>query len=259
MKKDRAGRLEALRARLSEKYHLDFLGKTVESEDMTLDGMHIIKAYDQNVGIRGLRFLHPRLTGLWHAMTRADSDIYYQRTRDSMTGVVATFCRRHHKKFVFAVAHDYNCMAHPPSPLTWHARVLYHYGLRQADLVIAQTATQQRLLRDNFGVDSTVISNCVPEGGNGAGPATPGREKRLLWIGAFEPVKRLELFLDIAEQLHDCQFDVVGDGNGQLEYVQGVRSRAKAMPNVHLHGVVPRLPRGAVLSAIGRSRVHEPG
>ena len=172
-------------------------------------------------------------------MTRADSDIYYQRTRDSMTGVVATFCRRHHKKFVFAVAHDYNCMAHPPSPLTWHARVLYHYGLRQADLVIAQTATQQRLLRDNFGVDSTVISNCVPEGGNGAGPATPGREKRLLWIGAFEPVKRLELFLDIAEQLHDCQFDVVGDGNGQLEYVQGVRSRAKAMPNVHLHGVVP--------------------
>ena len=35
-----------------------------QSEDMTLDGMRIIKAYDQNVGIRGLRFLHPRLTGL---------------------------------------------------------------------------------------------------------------------------------------------------------------------------------------------------
>lgn len=213
-----------------------------QDREMEIDGMRVIKAYDQNVGIRVLRFLHPRLTSLWRAMRKADADIYYQRTRDSVTGVVAAFCRRHRRKFVFAVAHDYNCMTDPPLRLARHAHVLYLYGLRRADCVIAQTVTQQQLLRKNFGIESTVIPNCATDYGRrlgGAGAAAFARGGRLLWIGAFGPAKRLELLLDVAEQLQDLQFDIVGDGNSESEYVQRLRSRAKSIPNVHLHGTVP--------------------
>ncbi|MBA7694526.1 hypothetical protein ES703_103137 [subsurface metagenome] len=45
--------------------------------------------------------------------------------------------------------------------------------------------------------------------------------------------------MDVAEQYQDLQFDVVGDGNSESEYVQRLRSRAKSIPNVHLHGMVP--------------------
>ncbi len=212
-----------------------------QDNKMEIDGMRIIKAYDQNAGIRVLRFLHPRLTNLWRAMRRANSDIYYQRTSGSLTGIVSAFCRWHQRKFIFAVASDRNCMTDHPYRQLRHERVLYRYGLRRADLIIAQTVTQQRLLRENFGIDSTVIPNCAPDHERCPGETNAvasARERRLLWIGEFTPIKRLELFLDIAEQLHDLQFDVVGDGNSESEYVQHLRSRAKSMPNVHLHGAV---------------------
>ncbi len=215
-----------------------------QDNKMEIDGMRIIKAYDPNAGIRVLRFPHPRLTSLWRAMRRADADIYYQRTSGSITGIVAAFCRWHRRKFVFAVASNYNCMTDPPYRRPRHERVLYLYGLRRADLVIVQTMTQQRLLRENFGIDCTVIPNCAPYHGRcpgGANAVTSARGRRLLWIGALRPVKRLELLLDIAEQLRDVQFDVVGDGDAASEYVQCLRSRAETMPNIKLHGIIPHV------------------
>ena len=215
-----------------------------QDNEMEIDGMRIIKAYDQNAGIPVLRFLYPRLINLWRAMRRYDADIYYQRTRDSITGIVAAFCRCYRRKFVFAIAHDYDCVIDPPHSYSsaWHERVLYCYGLRRADLIIAQTVTQQRLLRESFGVSSTVISNCALNHARcpgGADAAASARGTRLLWVGAFKPTKRLELLLDIAEQHQDLQFDVVGDSNSESDYVQHLRSRAKSIPNVHLHGMVP--------------------
>jgi glycosyltransferase involved in cell wall biosynthesis len=49
----------------------------------------------------------------------------------------------------------------------------------------------------------------------------------------------LELLLEIAEKHRDMQFDVIGDGNAESEYVRRLRSRAMAVPNVRLHGRVP--------------------
>ena len=176
-----------------------------QDEKKEIDGMRIIKAYKPNAGIRILRFVHPRLTSLWRAMKTADADIYYQRTSDSITGVVAAFCYNHHRKFIFAVASDYDCMTDPPFSSPRHTRVLYFYGLRRADLVIAQTVTQQKLLHENFGIKSTIIPNCAPDYKHypvdfDAVASAQGR--RLLWIGAFKPAKRLELLMDIAEQNH---------------------------------------------------------
>ncbi len=213
-----------------------------QDNEMEIDGMRIIKAYDQHVGIPVLRFLYPRLTSLWRAMRRADADIYYQRTSDSITGIVAAFCRRHRRRFVFAVASDASCIFSLSYCTTRHERAFCRYGIRRANLVIAQTATQQKLLRENFGVDSIVIPNCAPNYGccpDGADAVSSALGTRLLWIGSFRPVKRPELLLDVAEQHQDLQFDVVGNDNSESEYVQRLRSRAKSMPNVHLHGMVP--------------------
>ena len=213
-----------------------------QDNEMEIDGMRIIKAYNQNVGIPVLRFLHPRLTKLWRAMRKADADIYYQRTSDAITGIVAAFCRRHRRKFVFGVASNASCLVNLPYCKTRHERVFCRYGLRRANLVIAQTMTQQKLLRENFGIDSRVIPNCAPDYGGcraGADAVASNLRRRLLWIGPFTPVKRLELLLDIAEQNQDLQFDVIGDGNSESDYVQCLRSQAKSMPNVHLLGTVP--------------------
>ena len=213
-----------------------------QEREIEIDGMRIIKAYAPNAGIRVLRFLHPRLTHLWRAMKRADADIYYQRTGGSTTGLVAAFCRQQRKVFVFAAAHDYDCMSDVPYLPQRHARVLYRYGLKRANLVVAQTRTQQRLLRESFGVDSVVVPNCAPDhgpSGNDADAAVPLKDRSLLWVGAFVPVKRPERLLDVAEQLQDLSFDVVGVGDAQSEYVRRLLSRAQSLPNVRVQGRVP--------------------
>ena len=213
-----------------------------QDNDIEVDGMRIIKAYDPNVGIPVLRFSHPRLTSLWRAMKEADADIYYQRKGDSLTGTVAAFCRWHRRQFVFAIASYYDCLADLPDCLAKHERVLYRYGLKRANLVLAQTVTQQKLIHQNFGIDSIVIPNCAPNYWRGSGQAdapTSAQRRHLMWIGRFTPVKRLELLLDIAEKHRDLQFDVIGGGNSESGYVQRLRSRAKSIPNVHLHGIIP--------------------
>lgn len=213
-----------------------------QNHEMDIDGMRIIKTYDPKVGIRMLRFLHPRVTSLWRAMKEANADIYYQRTQDSTTGIMVTFCRWHKRKSVFAAASELDCM--PLSPLLQerHARMLYHYGLRRADRVIAQTERQQKLFDGNFGICSTIVPNCAPDYGfeydNGGRRISSG-QNRLLWIGGFLPVKRLEVLLDVAELFKEAQFDVVGDGDVGSDYVQSLKRRAHSIPNVHLHGKVP--------------------
>jgi glycosyltransferase involved in cell wall biosynthesis len=213
-----------------------------QDDELEIDGMRIVKAYDQNVGMRALRFVHPRFTGLWRAMKRADADIYYQRTGSDETGMVAAFCRLYRRTFVFAVASDAHCAARRTSWRKKPEHVLYEYGLRRANVVIAQTTTQQKLLRKNYGIDSTVIRNCAPDYGScqdGTDTAASIGRTRFLWVGSLSPVKRLELLLDVAESHPDLQFDVVGDGDSTSEYVQRILSRARSLPNVELHGKVP--------------------
>jgi glycosyltransferase involved in cell wall biosynthesis len=213
-----------------------------QDDHLEIDGMRIIKAYDQNGGIPVLRFAHPRLTGLWHAMKRADADIYYQRAGSDETGIVAAFCRLHRRMFVFAVASDGHCLARRPAWRARHEQVFYNYGLRRADLVIAQTMTQQELLRENYGIDSSVIRNCALDHGHRpdeVDSAEPASRTRFLWVGSLAPVKRPDLLLDVAENSRDLEFDVVGGGDSESEYAQHILSRARSLPNVEMHGKVP--------------------
>ncbi len=213
-----------------------------QDNSMEIDGMRIFKAYDENVGIPVLRFSHPRLTSLWRAMREADSDVYYQRKGDTLTGIVAAFCRFYRRKFVFGIASHYDCLPDLPDCLKRRERILYRYGLRRANLVLVQTVTQQKLIRENFGIDSTVVRSCAPDYSHclsGTSAETSAQRTRLLWIGRFSPIKRLELLLEVAEKHRNLQFDVLGDGNAESEYVRRLRSRATSMPNIHLHGRVP--------------------
>src|SRR4029453_19281967 len=44
----------------------------------TVDGIRAVAAYPKDGGMRVLRFLHPRLTGVARAMREIDADVYYQ-------------------------------------------------------------------------------------------------------------------------------------------------------------------------------------
>src|SRR3954462_1984753 len=71
-----------------------------------LKGVTIYNMHKPDEGIPVVRYLHPRLTSLWRALTRADADIYYQRTAAAYTGFVSMFCRKHGRKSIYSGASD---------------------------------------------------------------------------------------------------------------------------------------------------------
>lgn len=224
----------------------------------TVSGVRVLKAYADDAGWPGLRFIHPRLTALWSALRRADADVYYQRMAEQTTGIVAAFCARHGRRFVFAAASDYDCMKGLPRLHKRRERCLYRYGLRRAHVVLAQTRSQCALLKGSFGVRARVLANASEDlsevatsklGGNDAkgGPNEAlVRERhpdgsvaraRILWVGRFTPEKRLSWVLEAARQSPEMDFAIVGDGPDSV--MREAREAAIPLHNVSLLGRVP--------------------
>jgi glycosyltransferase involved in cell wall biosynthesis len=224
-----------------------------QPQDITIDGVRVIKMCRQDDGIPHLRFVWPRWTSLNSALRRADADLYYQNCAEYITGQVALWCKRNRRKFVFSSANDTDCNHDLPELRSIRERVLYTYGLRNADGRIVQTECQQRMLRNGFGVDSMALPMPCPEPLSGNPVPRTLAEKgspRVAWVGRIAPQKRLELLLKIAKDLPDVAFHVAGEPDRDDEYSRSVLRLASGIPNVVVHG---RIPRKKMAEFYGRS------
>ncbi len=209
-----------------------------QPDGIEIDGVRVAKLCREGDGLRGLRFIHPRWTSLSRALRQADADVYYQNCGEYVTGQVALWCRLRGRKFVYSAASNADCDARLPFLPKVRERALYRFGIRHADRIIVQTQTQQRMLREAFAREATVIPMPCPGPGelDWSSRETPSPGScRVLWVGRVCEVKRPDRFLDLAEALPDLQFDLVGPGDG-TEYARGVIARARRIPNVTVHG-----------------------
>jgi glycosyltransferase involved in cell wall biosynthesis len=209
-----------------------------QADGQTWEGVTTYKAFAPNAGIPILRFVHPRWTGLWAALRRADADIYYVSCAGAIVGQVALFCRMHRKRFLFRVASDADCA--PDTLIIEYARDrwLYEYGLRRACGVLAQTVKQQRLLRDNYAVGSEVAKLVVAQANADATFAQ--RSVDVLWVSNIRRLKRPDLLLQLAGKIPDASFHIVGGiGAGERDCFEETRMRAGLLDNVTFHGPLP--------------------
>lgn len=206
-----------------------------------IDGIEVYKAYKPDAGLRFVRFIVPRTTGLWRTLKRANSDVYYQRGAGEETGLVANWCRRHGRAFILAIAHDTNCQRKPPVLTTNRERLLYTYGLLRADVIVAQTESQQQMLRSNVGLESILVRSCceLAEWSSMESQPPPNGHTRVLWAGRLSPEKRPEWAVRMAEELSDVSFDFVGQCNTDSAYGRELSGHLKALPNVTWHQFVP--------------------
>lgn len=211
-----------------------------QEEGIVCDSIFVHKAYRKADGFPVARFLVPRWSGLWSALRRAQSDVYYQRGSGVETGQTALWCRLHRRRFVFGVANEADCIRNLPFLHAPRERVLYRLGLHLADAVVAQTYTQQELLLRNFSIRSTVVRNSGPEIVDPPESVGVGRaEPLVLWIGRIVPVKRFEWLLDVANRCSDVKFQIVGAVNQDSRYAAELIGRARECPNISFQGEVP--------------------
>ncbi|MEW6706227.1 MAG: glycosyltransferase family 4 protein [Pseudomonadota bacterium] len=207
-----------------------------QREGDEVHGVRLLKMCAPDAGLPVLRFVHPRLTSLWAAMKRADADIYYQRACGALTGFVAAFARRHGRRMVFAGAHDFDF--EPALPLIAYRRdkALYRWGLARADQVVVQSERQLERCREVFGREALRVRSCYGHQGR------PARQDGVvLWAASVKPIKRPELFLDLAELLPELRFKLIGGPGAGAAHFDALRARAARLGNVEMTGFVPHV------------------
>lgn len=221
-----------------------------QSEGTRVRGVRVVKMCRREAGRPGLRFLHPRWTSLVAALRRADAELYHYMSGDSGLGQIALWCRARRRPLTYYVSSTWAAERALPHLRVRRERLLYRVGLFRADRVMVQTRLQQGLLRQGFGVESTIVRMPCEDLAQTRADISSARHAggdRLLWVGRISPEKRLEWLLDVARACPDLAFDVVGASNEDNRYVAALLARAGGMPNVTLHG---RVFDGAALGAL---------
>lgn len=199
------------------------------------DGVLTYRAFSPQSGIPVLRYLHPRWTGTWNALKRADAQVYYASCAGMHVGLLAMFCSQAKRRFVYRVAHDSDCDPQQLLVQYWRDRKLYEFGLRRAHHILVQSEQQQRALETNYGLQSRVAQMLVD-------PARtqPQRDIDVLWVNNLRPFKRPDLFLLLARMLPNLRFHMVGGTQpGYDDLYEEIRAKAATQPNVVFHGQVP--------------------
>lgn len=207
-----------------------------QSDGVVIDGVRVYKAFKPDAGIPMLRFVWPRLTGLWRSMTRADADVYYSRTAGILPGLAVVFCQRRSRKSIFAAAGTPDLERNTPRVRYSRDRKIYEYGLRRVDRILVQNEEQHRLCRANFGREAIIVPNYY------AFEAENGREAGtdVLWVSTIRKVKRPELYLDLAALLPEYRFKMIGGpDDNDPNLFEEILARAAELDNVEFLGFIP--------------------
>ncbi|MGH8707868.1 MAG: glycosyltransferase family 4 protein [Burkholderiales bacterium] len=196
------------------------------------DSIRVFKTYPPRAGVPVLRFIHPRWTGTWSALSRADAELYYVSEAGMHVGLVAAFCRRLRRRFVFRTASDADC---DPSRLMVRFardRWLYAFGLRRADAILVQSSAQAKSLWRNYGLASRVAGMLVEQ------PLPVAtRDIDVLWVGTLRSVKRPDRVLELAGKLPKARIHMVGGAvAGEKGLFREIQRAAATRANLFFHG-----------------------
>jgi glycosyltransferase involved in cell wall biosynthesis len=204
------------------------------------EGIKTYKTYRSADGLPVIRFFHPRWTGMWAALKRADADIYYLSCASLWVGLTSLFSRKHRRRMVFRIASDMDC---EPQKLLieynyWRDRRLYEYGLRRADAVLAQSEHQQEAMQRNYGISSTLASMLVDQPRDVL--TFEPRTIPVLWVSNIRKLKRPDLVLELAARAPELVVHMIGGSIAESESLFDKTSQgASELPNVVFHGQIP--------------------
>lgn len=212
-----------------------------QADELTINGVKVIKLCREKAGAKGFRFFHPYWTSLNAALKRSGADVYLQLGASHYTGQIALWCRFHGRKFIFSAASDTNVQKNLPGLKSYRERLLYRLGLRKAHQIVTQTGWQKKTLQSELGFESLVVPMpCAgPDEAEYQQREFPGERPAILWVARITKVKRLNWFLDLAGQCPEFTFQVVGP-TGDSSESRASAERAGKIENVEFLGAVSR-------------------
>lgn len=171
------------------------------------------------------------------ALLRAGADCYVQRGRGSMTKETAVFCAMRRRPFVYWVANDMDCSAKLGEQYNDARRNRWFlWGLHRADRIVAQHEGQREMLRENEGLDSTVIYNGLPTCEWDDSAPREGH----LWIAKCTTLKDPMALLDLAARYPRERFTMISPRDmGEASLDAEADAALRELPNVERLDRIP--------------------
>lgn len=168
-----------------------------------------------------------------------NADVYIHAGAGVEVGAYAAICRFLKKRFVFVVASSADVRevaGGVTSPLQW----LYPLGVRYAHVVVCRSTEQQEWLRARFHKEGVLIKTAHAERTERNAGRVFQEKETLLWVGRVVPLKRPQLFLDVARHYPQvpCTM-VIKKDDGHPDLWSEIRTQAATIPNLCVHENMP--------------------
>jgi len=174
-------------------------------------------------------------------------DIVYQRVGCAYTGIAAFYCKNFQKRFIWHISHEKLLM---PFKFTFNksffANLADHkcfaYGIKNADIILAQTDRQKKLLKQNYNIEcDAVIPNFHPR------PKTHWDQKRpdkvnVVWVANWKHWKHPEWFVEIARQMQEekrAKFIMIGRAGLNPHQKNKLLNEINLLSNLQYLGELP--------------------
>jgi glycosyltransferase involved in cell wall biosynthesis len=195
-------------------------------------GQDDVESNEDVAVIKSLNFKENAFAGaikVWHAMKKADADIYMLKTASPGVPLAKLFCLIYKKVFTYRTAHRRECDGTYLKE-HWLLGKGFLWAVRRARVVFAQNQADAELLEKTANVKSIVIPNghrfC----------ATPTTEKDcILWVGRTVEFKKPKLFLELAKKFPAEKFVMIcQQATGDDRYEEFV-AVAETIDNLQFH------------------------
>jgi len=175
-------------------------------------------------------------------LLRDDSDVYLASSASEFLiylVAISKFLKR--KKVLFRVASENDLrdrLAPEYAASKFHRwcrksplSLIYRWTLTRVDAIIVQSKDQWSLMRPRLRAKSVLIRNMALPG-----PENPRFENKtvMLWVGKAVPLKRPEMFLELARRVPEQNFLMILQG--QNAFAREIGIRTKTIPNLRLLG-----------------------
>lgn len=181
----------------------------------------------------------PSLYALLHDLR---PDVIYQTVGSAYTGAAAFYARRAGARMVWQIASDVDVEPFEGGlslnyPFRYIEKKLLEYGVRNATQIVAQTRTQDALLYRHYQRRAdAIIPNFHPQPKESVNKELP---LAVLWVANLKPLKRPEIFVRLAQELHTAangaRFIIVGRG-GDTDWHRAILKTISETPCVEYLG-----------------------
>jgi hypothetical protein len=178
---------------------------------------------------------------LYNALRKERPNAILQIVACAHTGIAAFYAKLHGCRMIWRVSSDRS--VEPETAPWWHLhrqleRAFVEYGIRNAQLVLAQSHYQQEALaRHMHCTHVRVLRNFHPAPAEFERPAR--REMRVVWVANLKPLKNPGAFVRLARRFdyrNDVRFVMVGLALGNEAWTREQLAAIEATPNVEYLG-----------------------